>query len=154
MALEEAPDHAALGPPDDGDVPERRRVVHQTEHAPRPFRHARSRAATVSGSGYRRVALPALTICPGSVRPTIAWTRLAAAMSLSRSIPVSTPIAPRQWTRASLETFAEAPDVKRHPPRTPMVESMCVPPHAIPPGMFEISMARVSSVYSSPSTSV
>src|SRR2546422_4044189 len=52
-------------------------------------------------------------------------------MSLSRSIPVSTPIAPRQWTRSSLQTFPEAPGAKGHPPRPPMEESKCVTPHAI-----------------------
>src|SRR5713101_7150228 len=39
VALDEPPDDAALGPPDDGDAPERRRAVHQREHATGPLGH-------------------------------------------------------------------------------------------------------------------
>src|SRR5436309_15378756 len=73
-------------------------------------------------------------------------------VSLSRSIPVSTPIAPRQWTRSSLETFPEAPGAKGHPPRPPMEESKCVTPHSIAARMFGIAIARVSCVWSVHST--
>src|SRR2546429_3411743 len=65
-------------------------------------------------------------------------------MSLSRSIPVSTPIASRQWTRSSLQTFPEAPGAKGHPPRPPTEESKCVTPHSIAARMFGIAIARVS----------
>src|SRR2546422_76601 len=73
-------------------------------------------------------------------------------MSLSRSIPVSTPIASRQWTRSSLQTFPEAPGAKGHPPRPPTEESKCVTPHSIAARMFGIAIARVSWVWSVHST--
>ena len=73
-------------------------------------------------------------------------------MSASRSMPVSTPMAPRQWTRSSVHTLPEAPGAKGQPPRPPMEASKWPTPISIAARMFGMAMARVSCVWSVHST--
>ena len=68
-------------------------------------------------------------------------------MSASRSMPVSTPMAARQWTRSSVQTLPEAPGAKGQPPSPPMEASKWVTPISIANRMFGMAMARVSWVW-------
>ena len=65
--------------------------THNRANLNAPIADSLANVAEVAAIEYLRRRGPAFITCPGSVRPTIASTRCATAMSASRSTPVSNP---------------------------------------------------------------
>ena len=137
-ARDEAAQHAALLHADHGERPLGDRAVHEAQHA-RGFlgqglgsahaRRARQLGLDAVGQGIAPVPLARLhdlARAGGGPRPPARAAR--SRCSASRSTPVSTPIAWRQWTRSSVQTLPEAPGAKGQPPSPPMDASKQVTP--------------------------